>query len=90
MIPDKNIYHDFVVFAHELADNAGSMILPYVRGTGAVDNKADQAYDPVTEADRAAEQTMRAMIEEKYPGHGIHGEVPGDARPNESPRPNSP
>ena len=65
---------DFVMFAHQLADNAGSVILPHFRGAGAVSNKAEQTFDPVTEADRAAEQIMRAMIRETYPEHGIHGE----------------
>jgi myo-inositol-1(or 4)-monophosphatase len=31
-------------------------------------------FDPVTEADRAAEQAMRAMIEQRFPDHGITGE----------------
>lgn len=78
MIPDKSVDRDFVIFAHELADNAGSVILPHFRGAGAVSNKAEQAFDPVTEADRAAEQIMRGMIREKYPEHGIHGEEFGD------------
>jgi histidinol phosphatase-like enzyme (inositol monophosphatase family) len=74
MAPDKNVDLDFVIFAHELADNAGSVILPHFRGAGAVSNKAEQAFDPVTEADRAAERIMRGMIRDKYPAHGIHGE----------------
>ena len=78
MIPDNNVDLDFVIFAHELADNAGSVILPHFRGAGAVSNKAEQAFDPVTEADRAAEQIMRGMIRDKYPEHGIHGEEFGD------------
>lgn len=32
------------------------------------------AFDPVTEADRAAEKCMRAMIESRFPDHGILGE----------------
>jgi histidinol phosphatase-like enzyme (inositol monophosphatase family) len=78
MMADKNVDLDFVMFAHELADNAGSVILPHFRGAGAVGNKAEHAFDPVTEADRAAEQIMRGMIRDKYPEHGIHGEEFGD------------
>jgi histidinol phosphatase-like enzyme (inositol monophosphatase family) len=78
MTPDKSVDLDFVIFAHELADNAGSVILPHFRGAGAVSNKAEQAFDPVTEADRAAEQIMRGMIRDRYPEHGIHGEEFGD------------
>jgi len=47
------------------------------------DNKAGDGYDPVTEADRAAEQAMRALIEQRFPDHAIWGEeyglVRGDA-----------
>ena len=82
MIPDSTLDREFVIFAHELADNAGSVILPHFRGAGAVSNKAEQAFDPVTEADRAAEQIMRGMIREKYPEHGIHGEEFGDVPAN--------
>ena len=35
------------------------------------DNKASGGYDPVTEADRAAERALREAIETAYPDHGI-------------------
>lgn len=41
------------------------------------DNKAASGYDPVTEADRAAERAMRAAIEAAYPDHAIWGEEYG-------------
>ncbi len=37
-------------------------------------NKAGEGFDPVTEADRAAERALRAAIEAAYPDHGIWGE----------------
>jgi histidinol phosphatase-like enzyme (inositol monophosphatase family) len=82
MNPEKNLDLEFVMFAHDLADNAGSVILPHFRGAGAVCNKAEQAFDPVTEADRAAERIMRGMIQEAYPDHGIHGEEFDDVPSN--------
>jgi histidinol phosphatase-like enzyme (inositol monophosphatase family) len=40
-----------------------------------VDDKGeDGIFDPVTEADRAAESAMRALISRTYPEHGICGE----------------
>jgi len=45
------------------------------------DNKAVGGFDPVTEADRAAERALRAAIERRFPGHGIWGEEYGIARP---------
>ncbi|HXG82273.1 MAG TPA: inositol monophosphatase family protein [Sphingomicrobium sp.] len=47
----------------------------------ACDNKAERGFDPVTEADRAAERALRALIEEHFPDHGIWGEEFGMARP---------
>lgn len=37
-------------------------------------NKGGEAFDPVTDADRAAERAMRKLIEEHFPDHGIFGE----------------
>jgi myo-inositol-1(or 4)-monophosphatase len=39
-----------------------------------VDKGRDGVFDPVTEADRAAEKAMRELIEQRYPAHGICGE----------------
>ena len=50
-----------------------------VRGL-ACDNKAATGFDPVTEADRAAERALRAVIEARFPDHGIWGEEYGMAR----------
>jgi myo-inositol-1(or 4)-monophosphatase len=63
-----------VDFAHTLADAAGAVILPHFRSQLAVENKDTAAFDPVTVADRDAEAAMRALIRERFPGHGILGE----------------
>ena len=44
-------------------------------------NKAKGGFDPVTEADRAAERALRAAIEGRFPEHGIWGEEFGMTRP---------
>lgn len=64
--------------ASELADAAGAAIRPYFRRPLAVDDKPD--LTPVTAADRAAELTMRRLIECRFPGHGIVGEELGRVR----------
>lgn len=50
--------------------------MPRFRQQLAVDTKikAGEAFDPVTEADRAAERAMRTIIVAEYPEHGIWGE----------------
>ena len=61
-------------FAQRLADAARAETL-IRRGSLAVEDKnPGGAHDPVTEADRAAERAMRALIEQAYPDHGIAGE----------------
>ena len=61
-----------------LADAADRETLPRFRGGGGVDNKLGPgAFDPVTEADRAAETAIRALITDRFPDHGILGEEHG-------------
>ena len=62
-------------FAHRLADAARIETMARFRETLETGNKDERGgFDPVTEADRAAERAMRALIEAEYPDHGIAGE----------------
>ncbi|WP_147103450.1 histidinol-phosphatase [Tateyamaria sp. syn59] len=64
--------------AHAMADAASSAILPHFRGADlGTENKDEGGYDPVTIADRAAEQAMRAVLAEKRPTDAILGEEYG-------------
>ncbi|SFT46580.1 histidinol-phosphatase [Sedimentitalea nanhaiensis] len=70
--------------AHLLADAARAVILPHFRQPGLMaQNKCAGGFDPVTIADRAAEQAMRDLLTEHRPGDGILGEefgsMPGDS-----------
>ena len=67
--------NDYIVFAHRLADAAGSAIRPYYQNTGEVEAKSDSS--PVTLADKAAETAIRDLIARHYPDHGIYGEENG-------------
>ncbi|MDE4131915.1 histidinol-phosphatase [Phaeobacter sp. QD34_3] len=61
--------------AQRLADAAGAVILPHFRKPGlGADNKLAAGFDPVTVADRDAEQAMRAVLAELRPEDGILGE----------------
>jgi histidinol phosphatase-like enzyme (inositol monophosphatase family) len=66
---------DFEKFVEELAEVSGEAILPFFRTSIAADDKAHGgAFDPVTEADRAAELAMRRLIGNCFPNHGVIGE----------------
>ena len=67
-----------LALANRLADAAGAVIRPLFRGTWSEERKADRSY--VTEADRAAEAAMRAILEAERPEDGIVGEEYGNVR----------
>ena len=73
MIPAKA-----VEAAIAAADAAGDVIRPWFRAGLAADDKADES--PVTLADRAAEQAIRAVLLAEFPDFGIIGEEFGDNR----------
>ncbi|MHA6325718.1 histidinol-phosphatase [Roseivivax sp. CAU 1753] len=66
---------DIVATADALADAARRAILPYFRCADLhTDNKHSEGFDPVTEADRAAETAMRDILALRRPRDGIFGE----------------
>lgn len=67
-----------LALANRLADAAGAAIRPLFRGDWEQERKADRS--PVTEADRAAEAAMRAILESERPDEGIIGEEYGKSR----------
>ena len=70
-------------FAHELADASGAAIRPYFRQPLDVANKdAQGGYDPVTAADKAAEQVIARAVAARWPDHGFIGEEHGTQRPD--------
>jgi len=71
---------DFTSFVDKLASASGDTILPFFRTALAVDNKLSRGFDPVTAADRAAENAMRTLIRKNFPEHGILGEEYGSER----------
>src|ERR1043165_7466217 len=74
---------DLKAFLDRLATASSEVILPYFRTSLSVEDKSRGAsFDPVTAADRAAEQVMRALIREHFPSHGIIGEEFGAERPD--------
>lgn len=69
--------------AQDMADAARKVILPLFRKTSLVaENKLDVGYDPVTEADRAAELAMRAILQARRPQDSILGEEFGARQGN--------
>jgi myo-inositol-1(or 4)-monophosphatase len=69
-ISEKEI-HSFLL---EVSEVASKITLSYFRNTIEIDNKLQQGFDPVTAADREAEQAIREKIAIYYPDHNIFGE----------------
>ncbi|MDO1581963.1 histidinol-phosphatase [Rhizobium oryzicola] len=67
MLPDR-------AFFDSLADAAKGETLPRFRTGTLVSNKLAGGFDPVTEADQAAETAIRDRIIQHFPAHGILGE----------------
>lgn len=64
-------------FLREVAATAAVETLPRFRQQHDIANKVEGGFDPVTEADRAAERAIRRLIEHRYPGHVVVGEEYG-------------
>lgn len=70
---------DLIAFGRRLAGAARQQTLSRFTHDFSVDNKAgDGSFDPVTDADRAAETAMRELIAGQFPDHSIQGEEFGD------------
>lgn len=66
---------ELIRVAHELANVARPVTLAHFRAFGlAADNKDSAGFDPVTIADRDAEQAMRAVLAQERPDDAILGE----------------
>ncbi|MCF4099593.1 histidinol-phosphatase [Maritalea mediterranea] len=58
----------------EAAGAAATITTAFFRTSIAIENKLNQGFDPVTEADKQAEMAIRAIINKYFPNHGISGE----------------
>ncbi len=74
----SELANELTLTAEALADAARSAILPLFRTSGLLtDNKLEAGFDPVTEADRAAERAMRDVLAIRRPNDAILGEEYG-------------
>lgn len=69
-------------FLNELCDLAQPETLSRFRQPIDILNKLHAGFDPVTEADKAAEEIIRKRILERFPDHGILGEEFGAVNPD--------
>jgi len=69
------LQQELITTAHALADAARRETLRYFRSDALnADNKDAAGFDPVTQADRAAEAAMREILARRRPMDGILGE----------------
>jgi len=73
-------YKELLEFAGKLADTSGSILRKGFQGALNIETKADSS--PVTQLDMDVEKSLRHIIEEAYPEHGIIGEEFGNIREN--------
>ncbi len=72
---DDRLRAELIAVSHAIADAAGKETLGHFRQRSLnAENKSVDDFDPVTIADRAAEQAMRAVIAERRPHDAIMGE----------------
>lgn len=72
---NKTLQSELTAIAHQLADLSRPIALEYFRSDMlGLENKDQQAFDPVTIADREIEQAMRAHLASVRPDDGILGE----------------
>lgn len=67
--------------AARIAAGAGALLLDLFQGPLTVEFKDQNQRDPVSQADRRAEQYLREAIQERFPDHAILGEEGKDAGP---------
>lgn len=73
--PELPQLEPFLRLMHDLADVSAVEISPYFRQKIVVDVKKGKGiYDPVTDADRKAEQVIRDYLAQNVPDHAIIGE----------------
>ena len=78
MTPPVDFDAEIASVAHAMAEAARQKILPYFRSYDlAHDSKLADGFDPVTEADRAAERAMRDILAVRRPQDAILGEEYG-------------
>jgi histidinol phosphatase-like enzyme (inositol monophosphatase family) len=71
--------HAILTLAEQLADAAAVETLKWFRTPALLaDNKLESGFDPVTQADKAAEQAMRAVLAANRPHDAIIGEEAQD------------
>ncbi|WP_342068600.1 inositol monophosphatase family protein [Yoonia algicola] len=78
MTVSKTTQTELIRVAHMLADAARPVTLAHFRSTGlAADNKDGTGFDPVTIADRGAEEAMRTVLADTRPDDAVLGEELG-------------
>ncbi len=82
MAQDRNINQitEYTDFLNRLADAAAKITLPLFKKPVDIINKGRKLqsdFDPVTIADRDAEEVIRKLINQSYPDHNILGEEMG-------------
>ncbi|HRY08020.1 MAG TPA: histidinol-phosphatase [Hyphomicrobiaceae bacterium] len=80
-MPTQNApdFKSLLNFAHQLADRSGPVIMRHFRKQISITNKQhDGGFDPVTAADKGAENVIAKALRSSFPEHGLIGEEHGN------------
>lgn len=88
-MPDIHSFDLFLASAHAFADAAATETIRFFRQSPPVEDKSQTAgyagtqrgFDPVTAADKAAEEAIRRELAARFADHGMHGEEFGILNP---------
>lgn len=76
---DTPDFKSLLDFAHQLADQSGSVVMRHFRKRIDIDNKEQGGgFDPVTTADKGAEKVIAKSLRIRFPDHGLIGEEHGN------------
>jgi len=73
-------FQEFQEFAQDLANASRAIITDAVHQPYELEIKPD--HSPVTAVDKAVEDKIRLMIDDRFPDHGVLGEERADTNPN--------
>ncbi|MHB8576928.1 MAG: inositol monophosphatase family protein [Dehalococcoidia bacterium] len=82
---DASLFEEIEACAGRWATEAGEHLAAHARGSLHIEYKGNGTANPVSEADREAEEYLYRSVTERFPGHAVIGEEGRDPGPDGAP-----